>query len=148
VVDDFGVKYVSKEHVDHFIWCIKQKYELTEDWTGNLYCGIKLNWDYNAHTLAISTPGYIKMLLLKCKHQMPSKQQNCPYAPSPKQYGTNAQAPLPVDISPNLSLRKSRRYNMSSAAYNIMPRLLTSLAISLFAQPRGSTTRKERAAFR
>ncbi len=43
VVKDFGVKYVGKEHVNHLIWCIKQKYQLTEDWTGDLYCGIKLN---------------------------------------------------------------------------------------------------------
>jgi hypothetical protein len=26
VVENFGVKYVGKEHVDHLIWCIKQKY--------------------------------------------------------------------------------------------------------------------------
>jgi hypothetical protein len=38
VVDDFGVKYVGKENVDLLIWCIKQKYELVEDWTGNLHC--------------------------------------------------------------------------------------------------------------
>ncbi len=104
VVYDFGIKYVRKEHVDHLIWCIKQKYELTKDWTGNLYCEIKLNWDYNARTLNISMPGYIKKLLLQYKHCMPSKPQYCPYAPAPKQYGANAQAPLPVNISPKLSL--------------------------------------------
>jgi hypothetical protein len=37
VVDDFRVKYVGKEHVDHLIKCIKEKYELTEDWLGDLY---------------------------------------------------------------------------------------------------------------
>jgi hypothetical protein len=31
VIDDFDVKYVGKEHVDHLIWCIKQKYALTKD---------------------------------------------------------------------------------------------------------------------
>ncbi len=31
VVDNFGVKYVGKEHVDHLICCIKQQYELTVD---------------------------------------------------------------------------------------------------------------------
>jgi hypothetical protein len=78
--------------------------ELTKDWTGNLYCGIALNWDYNARTLDISMPGSIKKILLKYKHKMPSKQQHCPYTPShPKQYGTKAQAPLLVSISPNLS---------------------------------------------
>ncbi len=60
VVDNFGVKYVGKQHVNHLIWFIKQKYELAKDWTGNLYCKIKLNWDYNARTLDISMPGYIK----------------------------------------------------------------------------------------
>jgi hypothetical protein len=47
VVDDLGVKYVGKEHADHLIKCIKIKYELTKDWTGYLFCGIKLNWDYS-----------------------------------------------------------------------------------------------------
>jgi hypothetical protein len=51
VVDDFGGTYVGKEHAHHLIKCIKTKYELTKDWTGNLYCGIKLNWDYNAQIL-------------------------------------------------------------------------------------------------
>ena len=43
VVDDFGVKYVGKEHADHLISCLKQEtYNLTEDWAGDLYCGISL----------------------------------------------------------------------------------------------------------
>ncbi len=92
--------------MDHLIWCIKQKYQLAEDWTGNLYCGIKLNWDYNTCTLDISMPGYIKKLLQKYKHCMPFKPQHCPYLPTPKQYGANAQAPLPINISPTLSADK------------------------------------------
>jgi hypothetical protein len=103
VVNDFGVKYLGREHVDHLIKCIKEKYELTEDWTGNLYYRIKLLWDYKAHTLDISMPGYIKKLLQKYKHKMPKKLQHCPYTPAPKQYGAKAQAPLPADISPKLS---------------------------------------------
>jgi hypothetical protein len=45
-VDDFGVKYVGKEHADHLIACNKEKYKLTKDWTGDLYCGINLKWDF------------------------------------------------------------------------------------------------------
>ena len=33
---------------------------------------------------------------------MPTRPQHCPYSPSPKQYGAQAQAPLPIDISPKL----------------------------------------------
>ena len=46
VVDDFGVKYMGKQHAEHLIICLKDDtYKLTEDWTGNLYCGILLRWD-------------------------------------------------------------------------------------------------------
>jgi hypothetical protein len=103
VIDSFGIKYIGKDHVNHLIWCINQKYELIKDWKGNLYCGIKLNWDYNARTLDISMSRFIKLLLLQYKHHMPSKPQNCPYAPTLKQYGAKAQVPLPVNISPKLS---------------------------------------------
>ena len=103
VVNDFGVKYIGKEHVDHLIKCIKEKYELTEDWSGDLYCGIKLHWDYNTRTVDISMPGYIKKLLQKYKHKMPINPQHCPHSHAPKQYGDKVQAPLPVDISPRLS---------------------------------------------
>jgi hypothetical protein len=32
VVDDFGVKYVGKEHADHLVASLKTKYKLVEDW--------------------------------------------------------------------------------------------------------------------
>ena len=34
---------------------------------------------------------------------MPKKPQHCPYTPAPKQYGAEAQALIPTDISPKLS---------------------------------------------
>jgi hypothetical protein len=102
VVNSFGVKYVGKEHVDHLIAAIKEKYKLVKDWSRDLYCGNKLAWDYNARTLDISMPGYICKMLLKYKHRMPTCPQHCPYAPAPKQYGAAAQFPLPVNISPTL----------------------------------------------
>ncbi len=36
VIDDFGVKYIKKEDVDHLVASNKATYALTEDWTGNL----------------------------------------------------------------------------------------------------------------
>ena len=47
-------------------------------------------------------PGYITNLLQKYKHKIPTKPQHCPYTPALKQYGTEAQALLPVDTSPKL----------------------------------------------
>ncbi len=42
-VNDFGVKYVNKEDVDHLVESINAPNTLTKDWTGNIYCGIALN---------------------------------------------------------------------------------------------------------
>jgi hypothetical protein len=60
VVDNFGVNFVVKEHADTLIWCIKQKYELTEDWSRDLYCSIKLKCDYDTRMVDLSMPGFIK----------------------------------------------------------------------------------------
>ena len=59
VVDDFSVKYSCREDVDHLITTLKKDFTLSEDWEGDLYCGITLTWDYVRRTLDISMPGYI-----------------------------------------------------------------------------------------
>jgi hypothetical protein len=91
VVDNFGIKYMCQEDIEHLIKCIKEKYELNMDWDGNLYCGIRLTLDYIAHTLVISMPGHILKQLHKYKHATPTKPQRCPYTPQPKQNGSKAQ---------------------------------------------------------
>jgi hypothetical protein len=103
VVDNFGVKYLNKADVNHLIQCLKKQSELTKDWDGNLYCGIKLNWNYDNRTLDILMPGYIIKQLQKYKHAIPAKPQHCLDTPQPHQYGSKAQQPLPIDISPPLS---------------------------------------------
>jgi hypothetical protein len=97
------VKYTRQDDIDHLIRCIKEKYQLTKDWTGNLYRGIKLKWDYNNQTLDISMPGYIIKQLQKYKHDCPDQPQHCLYAPIPKQYGRKSQEPLPSKTYPALS---------------------------------------------
>ena len=47
VVDDVGVKYIRKQNKDHFIELIRKYYPVNVDWTGGLYCGIKLYWNYD-----------------------------------------------------------------------------------------------------
>jgi hypothetical protein len=109
VVDNFGVKFVDKADVDHLISSIKTTYTLTEDWTGNLYCGITLDWDYVGHTVDILIPGYIKMKLQEYKHIVPKKMQTCPYLPEPKKFGIEAQTPIPPDSSPKLDTKGIKR---------------------------------------
>jgi hypothetical protein len=109
VVDDFGVKYVGKEHADHLISCLKtETYKLTEDWAGDLYCGISLRWDYAKRQLDISMPGYIKKQLLKYEHIM-RRIQHCPYSPESKRYGADAHSPLPQDILRKLNEKEIKQ---------------------------------------
>ncbi len=79
---------------------MKTTYKLTEDWTGDLYCGITLNWDYVNRTVDISMLGYIKKKIQEYGHLVPNWMQKCPYLPESKKFGYKAQAPLPPNDTP------------------------------------------------
>eukprot|EP00804_Cyclotella_cryptica_P026302 CCRYP_007636-RA/>CCRYP_007636-RA protein AED:0.47 eAED:0.42 QI:0/0/0/1/1/1/2/0/610 len=101
VVDDFGIKYVGKTHAEHLLNALREHYTLDIDWSGSLYCGITLKWDYLNKTVDISMPDYIKKVLQRFRHES-SKPQHSPYQCAPKQYGKAAQLPIPHDNSPPL----------------------------------------------
>ena len=103
VVDDFGVKYVGKQHAIHLTNILKQNYEsISEDWDGGLYCGVTLRWNYKERYVDISMPGYVNKVLQRYKHEMPTKPQHSPYPATPRIYGKAAQDPLPPDTTPLL----------------------------------------------
>jgi endonuclease I len=68
-MDDFGIKYIGKENADHLLNALKEMYEVTEDCSGKLYCGISLDWDYKKKTVDLSMPGYIANALHKIQHK-------------------------------------------------------------------------------
>ncbi len=103
VINDFGGKYVNKADVKHLLESLQATYKLTADWTGDLYCGITLGWDYDKRYVDISMPGYIKKKLQEYGHVVPNRLQSCPYAPEPKQFGVTVQAPAPPDNTPRLN---------------------------------------------
>ena len=79
VVDDFGVKYIGKEHADHLIQCLRNHYqELEIDWAGKHFCGINLSWDYTNRTCDLSMPGNVEQALHKFQHPTPTKAQDSP----------------------------------------------------------------------
>ena len=102
VVDDFGIKYVGKEHVEHLLNALQEHYTLDIDWKGELYCGITLQWDYKNRHVDISMPGYIKKLLQRYNHTCKKAQHSPHFCPSRK-FGKEAQDPIPPDTSPKLN---------------------------------------------
>jgi hypothetical protein len=109
VVDDFGIKYVGKEHADHLNNALKQDYEVTEDWTGGLYCGIKLDWNYDNTIVNLSMPGYIKATLHKFQHKPPTRAYHAPYPARAPQYGSKFQLTPELDTSSTLSPAGKKR---------------------------------------
>jgi hypothetical protein len=90
VVDDFGVKYVGREHAKHLLLVIKQHYECKADWTGKRYIGIHLAWDYEKRQVDLYMPGYVQKALKQFQHIL-RKKQNKPFPHTPIKYGAKTQ---------------------------------------------------------
>ena len=103
VVDDFGVKYVGEEHANHLMSVLRKFYDVEEDWTGELYCGITLSWNYNERYVDISMPKYVQKQLVKYKWRTPKRPQYFPYSPKPIHYGKKSDIIIEEPESPPLT---------------------------------------------
>jgi len=109
VVDDFGIKYVNIDDAKHLLKALQEKYVITTDWQGKLYCGLTLKWDYLARTVQLSMPGYIESALNKFQHAVPRKPQHAPHAWAQPIYGRTVQEPIPADTSTPLDAKAINR---------------------------------------
>ena len=73
VVDDFGIKYVGKQHAEHLVSVIEKHYEYTTDWNGTRYLGLTFDWDYDAQKVHQSMPEYIPNALKRFRHERPKR---------------------------------------------------------------------------
>jgi hypothetical protein len=100
VVDDFGVKYVGKEHAEHLLGVLKEHYEVDTDWEGKKYVGITLDWDYERREVHLSMPGYVGKALTQFGHEKPARRQDAPAPYNPPNYGAKQQFADGPDSSP------------------------------------------------
>ena len=101
-MDGFGIKVEGDTHANHLVQTLKRWYNVTIDWKGELYVGIKLEWDYANRTLDTHVPGFVKKALHKYQHPVPAKPQHAPAKSKPIQYGAKIQVEE-HDTSPALS---------------------------------------------
>lgn len=78
-VDDFGIKYFTKDDANHLINTLKEKYEGTEDWDGRHFCGYTFDWNYTKGYVDVSMPGYEKAALKKLKYLTKKFPEYAPY---------------------------------------------------------------------
>ena len=75
---------------------------MTIDWSGSLYCGIHLDWNYNKGWVDISMPNYIKNFLQKFQHEPPKRIQYAPFPWVKPNFGATIQYPTSPDMSPGV----------------------------------------------
>ena len=110
-VDDFGVKYFSKDDAVHLVQALSTNYKVSVDWSGTNFCGLHIDWDYDAGYVDISMPHYVRKVLARYQHDPPPNLVHTPFKvashrsfiPGQRQY-----APAP-DTSPALSLSDTTR---------------------------------------
>ena len=110
IVDDFGIEYVDKRHADNLRNILLKHYEITQDWSGSRFAGIDITWDYSKRTCCLSIKNYIKNLLLKWGHTIPSKPQPSPFRHAPIIYGAKQQYTHSPDASPKLDDTGVKRF--------------------------------------
>ena len=109
VADDFGVKYVGKEHALHLQQTLEEHYKVTNDWTGSRYIGITIDWDYKRRQVHLSMPGYVAKALKQFQHVKPTRRQDAPYPCARIQYGAKKQYATQASTAPALD-KKGKRY--------------------------------------
>jgi hypothetical protein len=67
-VDDFGIKYVRREHANHLAKILEEHYKCSIDWDGNQYLGMTMDWDYNGHKVHVSMLDYVPKALTHFQH--------------------------------------------------------------------------------
>ncbi len=132
-VDDFGIKYVGREHAEHLLNIIKKDYKLTIDWTGSKCIGLTLDWDYENKQVHVSMPGYVQRALTRFAHPKPTKIQNQPHPHIPPKYGATVQHATEEDNTPQVSAEKKKFIQQVTGTFMYLaravdPTILTTLS--------------------
>jgi len=91
VVDDFGIKYINKDDLDHLICTLEKYYEVAVDLDGKEFVKIELDWDYDNKKVHLSMAPYLQKALRQFDNIVPTKRHNTPYPHIEPKYGARQQ---------------------------------------------------------
>ena len=106
-VDDFAIKYASKQDAEHLLQALRAKYTISTDWYASLYIGIMFNWNYTTGHVDLSTPKYFTRALHKFKQVLQKFHPDnileySPHKHVESNYGQKVQYSEPTDDAPKL----------------------------------------------
>eukprot|EP00804_Cyclotella_cryptica_P000491 CCRYP_018520-RA/>CCRYP_018520-RA protein AED:0.44 eAED:0.44 QI:0/-1/0/1/-1/1/1/0/143 len=91
VVDDLGIKYLSKADLDHLISSLKKYYGVALDMEGKEFVKIELDWENENRKVNLSMKPYLKKALRQFDNIVPSKRYDSPYPHTKTVYGAKEQ---------------------------------------------------------
>jgi hypothetical protein len=91
VINNCGIKTTTMADMKRLVSSLQEHYSIAVDWTGSLFCGVKLTWDYINQTVDLHMPKYITKALLKYQHPALLKPQHAPYKAAPMQFRARVQ---------------------------------------------------------
>jgi len=127
-VDDFGIKYWSKEDADHLENALGKTFKYTVDREGKNYCGLTLDWNYKLGYVDISMPGYVPKALKRLQHKPQKFPQYSPHPHTPIIYGTKGtrQYATTPDTSPLLPTTEIKNIQSINGSFLYYARALDS----------------------
>ncbi len=108
-VDDFGIKYIGREHVKHLTSILSEYYRCLYNWDGQQYLGMNLDWDYTGRAVHVSMLDYGPEALARFQHKPPRTPQHQPYPHIKPTYGATTQYTKDVDTTPLLD-KEGKKY--------------------------------------
>ena len=91
-MDDFGVKYFSKDDANNLLNSLKKHYAISMDWEGRNYLGLTIDWNYSEEYVDISMPDYLRKALDRLQCLKPKRPQYAPHCWSVPAYGKRLQS--------------------------------------------------------
>jgi hypothetical protein len=91
VVDDFGIKYLKQDDLDHLLNVLRRYYDVSVDLEGKEFVKIELDWNYEKGEVRLSMEPYLRKALRQFDNAIPKKRQDSPYPHVAPQYGAKAQ---------------------------------------------------------
>ena len=91
VVDDFGIKYIKKDDLDHLIRTLEKYYDVTVDLKGKEFVKIELDWDYENKRVHLSMAPYLQKALRQFDNIIPTHRHDSPYPHVEPKYGQKQQ---------------------------------------------------------
>jgi hypothetical protein len=145
VVDDFGIKYTGKEHVNNLLNALKETYEISEDWADQLYCGITLKWNYTHGHVDTSMPNYVNKQLQQYNYTKLLIHQHTPLQPAHITYGSKSQEPTPLDKTKPLNKEDTKFVQQVTCSFLYYGRAVDPMilhALSTIASQQSAPTEK------